>query len=395
MTEQSSFRMVPARRRAQASLSSPAGRFAAALTLVAGVALITACDNASAKPAQAAQKPATSEAPAGPPATSVEVVSARTDTVSSEVAVTGRIEAVQSIDVRPEVDGRIVQILVREGQPVSAGAPLFRVDDAELRAQVARATAERDLAGQTLARTRELLAQNASAPADLERAEATARAAQAQLDLLAVRLARTTVRAPFAGVAGQRYVSLGDHVSPQVRLVSLQTTNPQRVVLSIPERFAADLRRGQTVRFGVAAFPAEQFTGAVEFVDPVVMLPARTITVKALTGNPGNRLQPGMFAEARIATAVRPTAVVIPEDALMPAPGGRNAVWVIVGGKALRREITVGVRRAGVVEATSGVTAGEQVVVGGVMQLAEGATVAPTVVARGAESRPSKGRPGN
>lgn len=392
MTEQRNFQIVPARRRSQGSLSAPFARAAVVVTLAASVALVSACGNADAKPAQAATK---ADAKTTPPAMSVEVVAARADTVSSEVAVTGRIEAVQAIDVRPEVDGRIVQILVREGEPVSAGAPLFRVDDAELRAQVARATAERDLARQTLARTRDLLAESASAPADLERAEATARSAQAQLDLLAVRLARTTVRAPFAGVAGQRYVSLGDHVSPQVRLVSLQTTNPQRVVLSIPERYAADLQRGQTVRFRVAAYPAEQFTGAVEFVDPVVVLPARTITVKALARNAGNRLQPGMFAEARIATAVRPTAVVIPEDALMPARGGGNAVWVIAGEKAVRREITVGVRRAGVVEATSGVTAGEQVVVGGVMQLAEGAPVAPTVVARGVESRPSKGRLGN
>uniref|UniRef100_UPI00286E3D6A efflux RND transporter periplasmic adaptor subunit n=1 Tax=Gemmatimonas sp. TaxID=1962908 RepID=UPI00286E3D6A len=280
------------------------------------------------------------------------------------------------------------QIFVREGQPLGAGAPLFKIDDAELRTQVARATAERDLAQQTLARTRDLLAQNASATADLERAEAMARSAQAQLDLIALRLARTTVRAPFAGVAGQRYVSLGDQVSPQVPLVSLQTTNPQRVVLSIPERYAAVLRNNQTVRFQVAAFPTEQFVGTVEFVDPVVALPARTIMVKALAQNGGGRLRPGMFAEARIATAVRPTAVVIPEDALMPAPGGGNAVWVIIDGKATRREITIGVRRAGFVEATTGVAVGEQVVVGGLMQLSEGSLVTAILVVRGIAAAP-------
>lgn len=353
------------------------GRIAA--MMLAAVTL-GACGLADAEPAKAEEK-AAAEVPASPsatPAMGVEVAVARSESIASEVSVTGRVEAVQAIDVRPELDGRIVAIVAREGQAVAAGTPLFRLDDAELEAQVARATAERDLAHQTLERTRGLIAQNASARADLERAEALERGAQAQLDLLSVRLARTTVRAPFAGVIGRRFVSLGDYVSPQVRLTSLQTTNPQRVTLDVPERFAAELRRGQRVEFGVAAYPGQRFTATVDFVDPVVALPARTILVKALAANPDGRLQTGMFVEARLATAVRGAAIVIPEQALMPAPGGRNAVWAVVDGKAQRREVTIGVRRAGQVEITSGIAAGEQVVVGGVLQLAEGAPVRAT-----------------
>src|SRR2546425_2936969 len=82
-------------------------------------------------------------APMGMP---VEVVVARTDTVRDEIAATGQIEAVQSIDLRPEVDGRIVEILIREGQEVEQGTPLFKVDDAQLKAQVAQLEAQRDLA---------------------------------------------------------------------------------------------------------------------------------------------------------------------------------------------------------------------------------------------------------
>src|SRR2546429_4853654 len=81
-------------------------------------------------------------APMGMP---VEVVVARTDTVRDEIAATGQIEAVQSIDLRPEVDGRIVEILIREGQEVEQGTPLFKVDDAQLKAQVAQLEAQRDL----------------------------------------------------------------------------------------------------------------------------------------------------------------------------------------------------------------------------------------------------------
>ena len=317
---------------------------------------------------------------ASPPGTAVEVAVARRATIASEVAVAGRIEAVQAIELRPEVEGRIVAILATEGQSVASGAPLFRIDDAELKAHVARATAERNLARQALARTSELLAENASSRADLERAEAQEQSAQAQLDLLSLRLARTIVRAPFSGVVGRRMVSLGDFVSVQVPLATLQTTNPQRITLDVPERFAASLRKGQRVEFAIAAFPGRRFAGSVDFVDPVVALPGRSIAVKASAANPDGALQAGMFAEARLATATRSDAVLIPEQALMPAPGGKYAVWVVVDGVARHRDVTIGIRRAGEVETNTGIAAGEQVVVGGLLQLMDGAPVSATVV---------------
>ena len=154
----------------------------------------------------------------GPPAMPVEVAVARTDTVVDAILATGQIEAVQSIELRPDVEGRIAEILVREGAVVGQGTPLFKVDDAELKAQVAQAEAERDLARQSLARTRDLLTQKASSQSELERAEATARGNEARLDLLKVRLQRTWCARPFAGVVGQRSVSLGDYVTTDTRL---------------------------------------------------------------------------------------------------------------------------------------------------------------------------------
>jgi membrane fusion protein, multidrug efflux system len=317
----------------------------------------------------------------GPPAMPVEVAVARTDTVVDAILATGQIEAVQSIELRPDVEGRIAQILVREGASVSQGTPLFKVDDAELKAQVAQAEADRELARQSLARTRDLLGQKASSQSELERAEATARSNEARLDLLKVRLQRTLVRAPFAGVVGQRTVSLGDYVTTDTRLLSLQTVSPQRATFQVPERYADQLKVGQQVTFRVAALRGKEFTGRVDFVDPVVQLPGRTITVKAMTANPRRELQPGMFIEARLATAVRPSAVVIPEDAVI-ALQGATFVWVVVEGKATRRQVDLGVRTPGFVEARSGVEPKEQVVVGGQERLGEGAPVMPKVVER-------------
>lgn len=311
----------------------------------------------------------------------VEAALARTDTVVDAILATGQIEALQSIELRPEIEGRIAEIPVREGSFVQRGAALFKVDDAELRAQVARAEADRDLARQSLERTRDLLSKQASSQAELERAEATARSNEAQLALLKVRLDRTTVRAPFAGVAGQRFVSLGDYVTTDTKLLALQTVSPQRASFQVPERYADQLKPGQQVTFRVAALPGKEFTGRVDFVDPVVQLPGRTILVKAVVPNSRRELQAGMFIEARLATAVRPKAVVVPEDAVLPLQGA-NFVWVVTGGKATRRQVELGVRTPGFVEVKSGVEANEQVVVGGQERLGEGVPVAAKLVDR-------------
>lgn len=317
----------------------------------------------------------------GPPAMPVEVASSRTDTVVDAIVATGQIEAVQSIELRPEVDGRIVDILVREGAPVRQGDPLFKIDDAELRAQVDRLEAENDLAQQALRRTRELIQQNASSEADLEQAQANARSTKAQLDLFQLRLERTVVRAPFSGLVGERFVSLGDYVTTSTRLAGLQTIDPQRAAFQVPERYAERLKVGQKVEFTVAALPDTTFGGVVDFVDPVVQLPARTITVKARVRNPGRQLRPGMFIEVRLATDRRTDAVIVPEDAILPLQGA-SYVWVINDGKASRRQVQLGVRMPGFVEIADGLGPGEQVVVGGLERLSEGAPVMPTPVQR-------------
>jgi membrane fusion protein (multidrug efflux system) len=311
----------------------------------------------------------------------VEVAAAIRDTVVDAIAATGQIEAIQSIELRPEVSGRITDILVREGQDVGDGTPLFKVDDAELKAQVAQADADKQLARQALERTKQLISQNASSTSDLETAEARSRGADANYDLLKTRLDRTVVRAPFGGAVGRRLVSIGTYVSPQTPLITLQSVNPQFASFDVPERYADRLRRGQLVSFQVAALPGKNFSGEVVFVDPVVSLPGRTILIKARVPNSEHQLQAGMFIEARLATNIRPNAIVVPEDALLPMQGS-TFIWAIKEGKADRRQVSVGVRTAGWAEIQGGVEAGDSVVVGGGERLFPGAPVMARMVDR-------------
>ena len=158
--------------------------------------------------------------------------------------------------------------------------------------------------------------------------------------------------------------------------------DPQRATFQVPERYAEKLQQGQRVQIRVAALQNQEFTGVVDFVDPVVQLPARTILVKAQVPNGRRQLQSGMFIEARLATEMRPNAILIPEEAIVPMQGA-NFVWVIIDGKAARRQVGIGIRMPGFVEVRSGVDEGEQVVVGGMERIGmEGMPVTATVVDR-------------
>jgi len=322
----------------------------------------------------------------------VDVDTARREAVVDAVRATGRIEAYQAIELRPDEQGRITEILFREGQSIAAGAPLVKVDDAMLKAQLERAKADRDLSMQQLDRVKRLRAQNAASPADLERAEASARSNAAGLALLELQLERTTVRAPFAGAIGQRLVSLGDYVTTSTPLLTLQTVDPQRAVIEVPERYAVKLRPGQVVEFTVASQEKRIFRARVDFIDPVVQNENRTILVKASAPNPNRLLKPGMFIEARLATDTRANAIVVPEDAIQPMRSA-NVIWAVVDGKASRRVVTLGVRSAGVVEILSGVQAGEAVVVGGLERMGEGMPVAPRPRAAQTDTGAAKGVP--
>ncbi len=306
----------------------------------------------------------------------VDVDTARLDSVVDAVRATGRIEAIQQVDLRPDEEGRITELLFREGQYVQQGTPLVRIDDAMPRAQAERARAERDLASQQLARVRRLREQNAATPADLERAEAAARSAEAALNVLELQIERSTVKAPFSGVVGQRFVSAGDYVTRSTPLLTLQTVDPQRAVIEVPERHAESLKRGQVVEFNVAAEPGRIFKAEVDFIDPIVQETSRTIVVKGRARNPDGVLKPGMFIEARLATATRSDAVVVPEDAIQPLRTA-NIVWAVVDGKASRRVVQLGTRSQGIVEVLSGVEPGELVVVGGLERMAEGMPLSP------------------
>ena len=310
------------------------------------------------------------------PPTMVEVAQVHKGEVRETIQVTGSLRADESIQVRPEVAGIIREVHFSEGEPVEADALLFTLDQALIAADLREIEASFKLSERDFARAEDLLKRRLGAQSDYDSARARLEADRARLESMRTRMAKTEIRAPFAGVAGLRNVSPGEYVQIGQALVNLVALDPIKVDFRVPELFLSELAVGQPIRLTVDALQGEVFTGEVYAIDPQVDTSGRSIALRARLANPERKLRPGLFARVDLATTTRADALLVPEQALWPM-GDKVFVYRVVDGKALLSEVTTGKRRSGEVEISEGLDAGDVVVTAGQMKLSEGAPVQP------------------
>ncbi|HZJ15150.1 MAG TPA: efflux RND transporter periplasmic adaptor subunit [Chthoniobacteraceae bacterium] len=310
----------------------------------------------------------TSGAAAGPPggmATQVVAVKAQRQPVTETLSVLGNVMANETVDLKPEVDGRVVAINFEEGQQVEDGHLLVELNSGETEAMLAEAEANQQLAQTKWDRAKELLQTKAVSNQEADESKATFDMRVAKVSQMREQLRNLKVKAPFAGVVGTRHISPGQVVTKNTVIATLSDLDPVKIEGNVPERFLAQAKVGQKVKLSIAAFPGETFEGEVYFIAPQVDPVNRTGLVKAKVGNPDMRLKPGMFASAELKLKVREDAVVIPEAALMPA-GEQFSVFVVDEQMtAQMRPVKPGVRIAGRAEIVEGLQGGETVIVEG------------------------------
>lgn len=318
---------------------------------------------------------ADSHAHNGPPAVTVEMYTVEPQAIRDVVDFVGALEAQESVAIRSETEGVIDTVEAEEGHEVDAGALLFRLRDAEERARANEAQARLVLAGEEYRRAEVLAKKNALSQAELDRARAELRVAEAQRNRREVELKRTEIRAPFAGVLGARLVSPGDRVDPDIDLVRLDAVDTLRLVFSLPEIALSLAEIGTTLDIKVVPYPNEAFSGEVYFVAPTLDARNRRLLIKALVDNPDHRLRPGMFANIRLEVAHKDDALVVPEAAIAYDADGTFVWRVRADGTPERVPIETGIRRGNRVEITSGLKAGDRIVSGGTHKVNPGSVL--------------------
>lgn len=304
--------------------------------------------------------------PRGPAA--VEVQAASSKDLTDVASAVGTLRANETVVLRSEVAGRIAYLAFRDGELVTKGHTLLKLDASLQEAELAQAKAELALGQTNYDRSMDLAQRKFVSESALDQAAANLRVLEAKFQLAKARLDRTVIRAPFAGQLGLRNVSLGDYVKEGADLVLLEDVASLKVDLRLPERYIGRLKKGQSIQVLIDAFPEKTFKARVEATDVQVDANGRFVLVRGTMANPGSTLRSGMFARAALVLAERKAAVMVPEEAITPI-GNELFVWLAAEGKAKRVRIQTGVRQDGLVEVIGEVRGGDQVVIAGQQRL--------------------------
>ena len=341
-------------------------RLLAALFLSAG---LIACGKREA----AAGSPGAAAAP--PVKLSAVVLNATA--VSSGITTTGTVMAERGVELKTEISGRVVRIGFNEGGSVVAGQTLIKLDDAELLAQLEKARAHMLLAQTQEKRLKEQVDAQAVSQRDYDAARADLQTAQAEADLAKAQLDKTEVRAPFGGSAGLRQVDLGAVLQPGTVVATLQDLHSFRIEFSIPEDQASGVHVGMPVRFTVAG-REDTLSASVFAVEPGVNPETRLLKMRARCASPKGGLRPGAFARVELPLHEN-SALWVPAQAVVE--GARETrVWRVRDGRAGLVVFQPGTRTPEAVEAKQGLSAGDTILISGLMQLKPGASVNPSVV---------------
>ena len=300
---------------------------------------------------------------------SLAVAAATTGPAIEAVYATGSVEPVQLARVGPALRGRLMAVLVEEGQRVTQGQVMARLDDREAQARLLELEARANFAGEDLGRTRQLVARDIATRSQLDRAESEARATRSAFEAQQRRLDDYLVRAPAAGVVLRRDAEIGEIVDTPAVLFQVGELRPLRVTAEVDEEDIARVQPGQRALIRAEAFPNQALAATVSSITPMGNSARKAYRVRlALPDDTVLRI--GMTVESNIVLREAADAVLVPAAALR-----EGRIFVVQDGVARLRAVRIGVQGPRMIEIREGLAAGETVLLDAPASLADGQSV--------------------
>jgi membrane fusion protein (multidrug efflux system) len=307
------------------------------------------------------------------PSAKLETETVAERTLPRFLTLTGTLTANQRADVAADVAGKVYRTYVERGTFLTQGSAIATVDarslslsKSEARAQVSALTAQSEQAQNDCTRAKKLFGEGALSRAEYERSGAqcestdwSKQAAEARARLADKALSDSVIRAPFSGVVVERFVTQGEYVHPDTKVIELSDIDRLRLELSVPESAVPSMSEGRAVRFKVASFPDREFTGSLQYIGPALRRASRDLIVEAVADNADHVLRPGMFATAKIEVGSY-KASVVSMTAVRDEESTRR-VFVVKSGQLEERVVETGDVSGAEIVVLRGVTAGEQI----------------------------------
>ena len=336
---------------------------------------------------------AASAPPAGAPPiefAASDLVQPQTREMRLSISITGTLQPRNWTTVKAKVAGELKTLLVREGETVSPGQVLARIDTQDAQARLDEkiadleagraqlALAQKNRANNLALLQQKFISQNAfdSVQSNYQVSEAKLKALEAQVALAKKALADTVVTAPQAGIVSQRNAQPGEKLPVDGKILTLVDLAEMEVEAAVPASDIPSVRVGQEVHFRVEGFDAREFHGRIDRINPATQSGSRSILVYALLPNHDGALKGGMFAKGSVTLSQIDAALVLPLSAVRE-DNGRAYVLRIAGDKLEQRAVKLGLRNEdeGVVQIVDGLDAQSRVVRSNLGALQPGAAV--------------------
>jgi len=304
----------------------------------------------------------------------VSVVTLGTRDLPDVVSLPGRIEAFVQAELAAEKPGRIMRIDVEKGDTVKTDQLLIQIDDSLWRTGLRRAEVEHREAAKDLARWEALKESGAISDSELDGARTRMDMAEASLEEYRVHVEKCRILSPMKGIVNNRFVDVGEYINegaPALQVVDIDTV---KLIVDIPEQDVLSISQGEEIPFRVASLQNQSFTGKVAFVAVQADAHANAFKTEIHADNAGHGLRPGMIAEVSLARSAYRDAVVVPLNAVIPRKG-EHVVFVAEGDHAALRVVRMRSIVGHEAVLTSGVGAGDRLIVEGHRSLEDGVPI--------------------
>ncbi|HET6993594.1 MAG TPA: efflux RND transporter periplasmic adaptor subunit, partial [Chitinophagaceae bacterium] len=306
----------------------------------------------------------TTNKPRENPPTTVDVMIANPQPVNNIIEANGTVTSNESVELRPEVPGRLTYLNVPEGKHVAQGTVLARINSADLQAQLQKSRVQLQLAETNEKRLKTLLDVGGVNQSDYDAVVNQVNSLRADMVYTQTLIDKTVIRAPFSGTIGLRQVSPGAYVSSATVIATLQKAGNVKIDFTLPEQYGDLIKIGGAVDVVVDAAKQVRHIATIIALEPEANRQTRNLSVRAILkeGSPN----PGAFVKVYVGSGNPVQAIMVPTNVIIP-DDRNNQLILVKKGKASFVNVKTGLRSEANVEITEGVKPGDTVVVTGVL----------------------------
>ena len=298
----------------------------------------------------------------------------------NEISVSGSLMAVEEVDLKNEVAGRVVMINLPEGKFVKKNTLLVKLFDDDLRATLKKLESQLAIQQQIFNRQAQLLKVNGISQNDYDQTGLQLNSLKADIDVEKTLIRKTEVRAPFDGVIGLRSISVGAIITPATLLATIRTENKIKLDFSVPEKYSSVIKPGMKVKFNMSNADV-QYDATVLATEEGIDASTRNLKVRAIVNSQSKELLPGSFTDVTVRLSENKNALTVPTQAIVPSETNKSVI-IAREGKAHFIQIITGIRQASNIEVTHGIQTGDTIITSGVQFLKEGSKLLYSTVTK-------------